>query len=494
MDPLDLARKLATKLKGKADGAAAERLVRRLEEEASLREIDLARLLEQTLATLVAITGADRGFIAMRSGEIRAARNIRPDALSDTSFRTTRALLDEVLRTGRAKREGSKDVTPLLALPLKVEGEVLGAVWLEKSSLAGPFTAEVEEEAAAFARRASEAVKRAMIVEEAKASLPPAPLRAIVGHAPPFRRAVDMIERVAPTDATVLLLGESGTGKELFARALHELSTRRRKPFVAINCAAMPETLLESELFGHTRGAFTGAIAAKRGLFESADGGTLFLDELGEMSAPLQAKLLRALQGEIQPVGASGSKQVDTRVVAATNQDLAKLVAAGRFREDLYYRLNVIAVRLPPLRDRREDLPVLIRHFLVLHAGALKKTVIGFDRAAMERLLRHDYAGNVRELSNVVRHAVLMAEGPVATARELPEELRGAASPTVDAPRTSAELRRAKAAAREEVEKAFVVEALKRASGSVTKAAKATGVHRTRLAQLIARYKIVINK
>jgi len=498
MDSVDLARRLAAKVKTGEPAALASRLVRQLEEEEGFQEIDLARLLDRVLATAVGIASAEKGFVALRRGDavdVRAARNVRPEALSEASFRTTRGFLDEVLRSGRPRREGTKDVNPILmmAVPLKVEGEILGAVYLEKSSLAGPFDADVEEQAMAYARRAAGAIQRALIVDQARASLPPPPLRSIVGHSPPLRRSLDILEKAAPTDASVLLLGESGTGKELFARALHELSSRRAKPFVAINCAALPETLLESELFGHVKGAFTGATSAAVGKFEAADGGTLFLDELAEMSPSLQAKLLRALQnGEIQPVGAPSSRRVNTRVVCATNQKLDERVAGGKFREDLYYRLNVVAIRLPSLRERREDLPSLIRHFLVVDARELRKSVIGFDRPAMERLLRHDYPGNVRELHNVVRHAVLMAEGPVIGPRELPEYLRGAErdGPPIEAPTTARELSAAKRRAREDVERAFVEEALKRSGGSVTRAAEETGVHRTRLAQLIKRYKL----
>ncbi len=341
------------------------------------------------------------------------------------------------------------------------------------------------------ARLAGELVR---LLEAAGRPAPPtAALQAIVGENPAFRRALELLQRVAPTAAPVLLEGESGTGKELFARALHDLSPRRERPFVAINCAAVPETLLESELFGHVRGAFTGANADVIGRFEAAHGGTLFLDEVSEMSPGLQSKLLRALQdGEIQPVGAPHSRRVDTRVVCATNRRLEDLMSAGRFREDLYYRLCVVALRLPPLRDRRDDLPALIHHFLEADAADFRKAVIGFDRDATRRLLAHDYPGNVRELHNVIRHAVLMAEGPVAGLGDLPEYVRPPARDPgpADAPRTAAELRRAKTRAREEVERAFVTEALRRAKGSVAKAARETGVHRTRLAQLIRRYGI----
>jgi transcriptional regulator with GAF, ATPase, and Fis domain len=318
-------------------------------------------------------------------------------------------------------------------------------------------------------------------------------LHGIVGESAALRRALEVLEKVAPTDAPVLLLGESGTGKELFARALHELSPRRTKPFIALNCAALPETLLDSELFGHVRGAFTGAVSDAVGKLEAADGGTIFLDEVGEMSPALQSKLLRTLQnGEIQPVGAPLSRRVNTRVVCATNQRLEEQVAAGRFREDLYYRLNVVRLKLPPLRERREDLPALLAHFLAQDPTAQRKGLLGFGEAALGRLKLHDWPGNVREVHNVVRHAIVMAQDRSIEVEDLPEYLRAEPDPdaSLEVPQNARELAATKRRAREQIEKAFVVEALKRSAGSVSRAARQTGVHRTRLAQLIKRYRI----
>jgi two-component system response regulator HydG len=318
-------------------------------------------------------------------------------------------------------------------------------------------------------------------------------LHGIVGESPALRRALRVLEKAAPTDAPVLLLGESGTGKELFARALHALSARRPGPFVAINCAALPETLLDSELFGHVRGAFTGAVADAIGKFEAAHGGTIFLDEVGDMSPALQAKLLRTLQeGEIQPVGSPRARRVDVRVVCATNRDLEELVRAGRFRRDLFFRLNVVALRLPPLRERREDLETLARHFLERDARDLRRPLAGFAPEALERLRAYDWPGNVRELRNAVRYAALLAPGPLVREADLPDFLRGVAAGAfpLEPPRTARELARAKKLAREAVERAFLVEAFRRAGGSVSRAAAQTGVHRTRLAQLARRYGI----
>jgi DNA-binding NtrC family response regulator len=235
-----------------------------------------------------------------------------------------------------------------------------------------------------------------------------------------MKAVLELLRTVAASDASVLLLGESGTGKELAARALHYAGPRSRGPFVPVNCAAIPETLLEAELFGHERGAFTGAERRRVGLLQEADGGTLFLDEVADMPLPLQAKVLRVLQDKtVRPLGARDLLQLDFRLTAATNTDLAARVREGRFREDLFYRLAVIPVRLPSLRERAEDIPLLAQHFLERGAPAAGKALTGFDDAAMEWLVSHPWPGNVRELENTVARAVALAAGPAVTLREV---------------------------------------------------------------------------
>jgi two-component system response regulator HydG len=274
--------------------------------------------------------------------------------------------------------------------------------------------------------------KQSLLVENRslKAQLSEKRRRAIIGTSLAWRRTMDIVAQAAPSEATVLLLGESGTGKELLARALHDNSARAKAPFVAVNCAAIPESILEAELFGYEKGAFTGASTARDGRFEAASGGTLFLDEIGEISRHVQVKLLRVLQeGEIDRLGSSGKpRRVDLRLIAATNVNLAEEVKAGRFREDLFYRLNVIPVSVPPLRDRRDDVPLLAQHFLQVYAEKNGKAISGLTPGALERLTEYGWPGNVRELENAIERAVVLTRAGHAHLDEeaLPREVRDA--------------------------------------------------------------------
>jgi len=268
--------------------------------------------------------------------------------------------------------------------------------------------------------RSFEEIER--LAEERKGKFP---LQDIVGKTPRIRRIFDMIDVVKDTDSTVLVTGESGTGKGLFARAIHDLSPRREKPFVKVNCAALTETLLESELFGHVKGAFTGAIADKVGRFEAADAGTIFLDEIGEISPALQVKLLRVLQDrEFERVGSSKTQRVDVRVIAATNRDLKAAMAAGQFRGDLFYRLNVIPISVPPLRERREDIPLLVEHVLKRLKRRGMERVKAVSPEAMHCLMEYPWPGNIRELENVLERGMVCARGRVLSVEDLPDELR----------------------------------------------------------------------
>jgi two-component system, NtrC family, response regulator PilR len=300
----------------------------------------------------------------------------------------------------------------------------------------------------------------------------------IIGRSEAMLEVFKMVETVARTSSTILLTGESGTGKGLVAQAIHFNSLRRDKPMVALNCGAMPEALLESELFGHMRGAFTGADSNKKGLLEVAEKGTIFLDEIGEMSPVMQVKLLRVLQERrFRRVGGLEELQADIRVVAATNQNLEKAVAEGRFREDLFYRINVIPIVLPPLRDRREDIPLLAEHFLVKYAEQMGKAITAISRPAMELLLRHDWPGNIRELENVLERAVALEATPTVLAESLPTTIRGAG------PRASAPLSAGLPdsgfdleAHVKGIERGYLAQALERAGGVQVRAAELLGM------------------
>ncbi len=317
----------------------------------------------------------------------------------------------------------------------------------------------------------------------------------LVGSSPGMQQVFRLIAKCAPTNTTVLLTGESGTGKELAARAIHYNSLRKDQPFVPVDCTSLSENLLESELFGHVKGAFTGAIATKRGLFELADGGTLFLDEIGNISLAIQAKLLRFIQErEFKAVGDTRTRSANIRLIAATNKDLRALVADGAFREDLFYRINVFPIRIPPLRERREDIAELAMHFLGAHSRELGKRVTEFSEGALSVLLHYDWPGNVRELENTVHRAVILAADKVIRKAHLVNIVDPARAADPEVPRTGDELKRSKKAAREKsvesIEKAFVLEALKRNAWNVTRSAEETGMQRANFQALMKKHNI----
>jgi len=314
----------------------------------------------------------------------------------------------------------------------------------------------------------------------------------LVGKSPAMQEVFDLMHRAAATDATVLISGESGTGKELAARAIHFASARESRPFVAVNCGAIPETLIESELFGYVRGAFTGANADRRGLMEEANTGTLFLDEVGELPLALQVRFTRALQERVvRPVGATREKKVDVRVISATNVDLKAAVAARAFREDLYYRLNVFPIRLPPLRERREDILLLAAHLLERHGQRLGIRVEGFEPQALSALLEYDWPGNVRELENAIERSLAVSSAPRLPLEALPDEIRKAAS---DHPRlgqlSDLSYRAVMDLARDRTSREYLIALMRACSGNVTQAAERAAMERESLHRLLKRYGI----
>ncbi len=319
----------------------------------------------------------------------------------------------------------------------------------------------------------------------------------IIGASAQMQNVYRLIAKCAPTNSTVLLSGESGTGKELIARAIHYNSLRKDKLFVAVDCNSLSENLLESEMFGHVKGSFTGAVANKKGLFETADGGTLFLDEIGNVSLATQAKLLRVIQErEFKAVGDTRTQSANFRLLTATNKDLKAMVADGRFREDLFYRINIFPIQIPPLRERRDDIAPLAFHFLKVFSIELGKKVTEFSEGAMSALAHHDWPGNVRELENAIHRAVILANDKVVRQAHLANIIDMIPRLELDVPRTSDELKRIKKVAREKsvenIERAFVLEALKRNAWNVTRSAEETGMQRANFQALMKKYDIRI--
>jgi transcriptional regulator with GAF, ATPase, and Fis domain len=375
-------------------------------------------------------------------------------------------------------------VRSLLCVPLTVFQRVIGCIYLDSDSVTDRLHEEHLQLVTAIAGISAVALDNARRLqwleqENERLTVEVSLERSLVGDGARMKEVYQFIKRVAPTDSTVLIEGESGTGKELAARALHRNSPRASKPFVTINCAAIPETLLESDLFGHERGAFTGAAIQKKGRLEVADEGVVFLDEIGELAPALQAKLLRVLQErEFERVGGTHPIKLDIRLIAATNCNLEEAQRAGRFRQDLYYRLNVLKITMPALRDRREDIPMLARHFVQKHAKRCKVKARPISREALSRLVNHDWPGNVRELENAIERALVLGSSEMILPEDLPESLLE----HIPAP----EMTEAKYhAAVKELKKQLILDAVEQTQGSYADAARILGVHPNYLHRLI---------
>ncbi len=461
-----------------------------------LTQKDPRAALVAVLDYVISMTRADRGHISlMKKGAavpvVERGRSV--SELPGDAQRAYRKLSSHVMESGGAvlnelpDEGGATPAFSFMCLPFPEEGDAEGAILVESDTMR--LTESCARAARGFLARISESVDLRSVLKRAASQRRPFPH--IVGGARCFVKELEVAERISRTEIPVLIHGESGTGKELVAHAIHRASDRSDKPFVAVNCSGLPESILDSELFGHERGAFTGASSSEEGIFESAEGGTLFLDEIADMSPSLQAKILRFVQfGEVRRVGSTKVERVDVRIIAATNRDLEALVSRGKFREDLYYRLNVVSIYMPPLRARRGDVPMLIDHFIALHAS--KRERVRISPAAREALLAYDYPGNVRELENVVRRFLALSETPLVSVEQLPSKLRGEVREEEEVPRSNAELKRAKARARkrvtEELERLFLADALKRSDGNVTRAAALTGVNRSLLHQMVSKH------
>jgi len=414
-------------------------------------EYDVTKLLNTALDAVIEISNAERGFITVmgenNSFDIIAARAIEDEEIKNPESNVSKTVLQEVFKLGenissgriqddsRFKNHSSivrLNITSVICIPLQISSKTFGALYLDNKNSQDAFDIKSLSILQSFADQICRAVDAALRVENLKkehnalihAAASRIKFRQIIGNSKVMDKALLQVLQVAPTDATVLLLGESGTGKELIARAIHENSNRINDEFIALNCSAIPNNLLESELFGHEKGAFTGASTKKIGKFEAADGGTLFLDEIADMAPELQVKLLRILQTmEFQPLGSNVTKKVDVRIIAATNQPLKEKVNKG-FREDLYYRLNVFSITLPPLRNRKEDIPSLVYHFFEKYKSRHNKPFI--EKISPEIfviLTDYNWPGNVRELENVIERAVILCQEKILTHKDMPQEL-----------------------------------------------------------------------
>ena len=444
---------------------------------------------------------ADRGAVLLRgetSDEIEQVFGRDASGESTASFPVSRTLLAQVLhekeavlcnevladeQLREAKSLLTAQVRALLAVPLAALGRTHGVLYLDSKNPAVAFDEGQLQLLFGLANLAAAAlpnVRRMEWLEAERQRLDELRLESgMVGESARMKQVREVLARVAPTDSTLLILGETGTGKELAARAIHANSSRSGGPFLAVNCAALTETLLESELFGHERGAFTGAIAQKKGKFEIADRGTVFLDEVAELTLPIQAKLLRALEErQFERLGGTRPIRVDVRLIAATNKNLEEAIRAGQFREDLFYRLHVISVTMPPLRERVEDIPLLASFFVARFASKLNRKISGFSAEAHARLTSYEWPGNVRELSNAIERAVVLCEGDVLRPEDLPESLLEAGPAGETALPAYHE-------ALNETKRRLIREAVEAAHGNYTEAAKRLGLHPNYLHRLI---------
>ncbi|MBV8763237.1 MAG: sigma 54-interacting transcriptional regulator [Deltaproteobacteria bacterium] len=400
---------------------------------------DLSELLDALMDAVIQITNADKGFLILLEGEtldVKVARNLNRENIADAVTQLSDSIIAKVVRSRKpvivsdamsddefagAKSVMHLKVSSVICVPLLDRGRLLGIIYVGNDSIRDLFQETTLRVLTVFASQAALIVANALHMNELKHDnrrlnerLEQYRFGETVGTSPPMQQVFRKVEKIAPTDISVLITGETGTGKELIAREIHNRSPRAGKPFVTINCGAIPENLLESELFGHVKGAFTGAVANKQGKFQAADGGTLFLDEIGEMPIELQVKLLRAIQEKVvYRVGDTRPENVDIRILAATNRDLEKEIAGGRFREDLYYRLNVVNLELPPLRVRGDDVLVIARYLLARYSREYDAKVKGLSPNAAVAIRKHAWPGNIRELENRIKKAIVLCESTV---------------------------------------------------------------------------------
>jgi transcriptional regulator with GAF, ATPase, and Fis domain len=451
---------------------------------------ELEELLNALMDAVIDITSADKGFLILMEGDrldVKVARNLKKENIADAVSQLSDSIVAKVVKTRRPviisdamhddEFAGSQSImrlelTSVICVPLLDRGNLIGLIYVGNDSVVDLFQDDTMRVLTVFAAQASLIIQNALLLNELRLDnrqlserLEEIRFGEIVGTSPPMQEVFRKVEKIAATDISVLITGETGTGKELIAREVHTRSPRTGKPFITINCGAIPENLLESELFGHVKGAFTGAVANKQGKFQAADGGTLFLDEIGELPLNLQVKLLRAIQEKtVIRVGDTRTETVDIRILAATNRDLEDEIAGGRFREDLYYRLNVVNVHLPPLRARGEDVLVIARYLLSRYSREYDSRVKGFSPNASVAIKKYDWPGNIREMENRIKKAIVLAESTMIGPDDL--GLTGDALPTIVP----------LADAKEQFQRRYINEILALNNGNRTKTARDLGV------------------
>ncbi len=469
-----------------------------------LSESDLDQVLTIAIDEAIEITGAERGLIILFDEDggtlFQTARKLKKEDLDHPRFEVSRTIIERVKASGEtiflenalqdrplknSKSASRLGILSVICLPLYRDGEIFGVIYLDIRSIGRAFGREdcrfVEMFADFFSLAAHSALESRKLqsrVSELESELRSKyDFEAIIGHDPRMMKILELVTRIADTDATILIRGASGTGKELIAQALHTHSSRKEKPFVPVNCGALPETLIESELFGYVAGAFTGAVRDKPGWFERAEGGSIFLDEISELAPELQVRLLRILQtGEYSRLGSTEIRYCDVRIIAATNRDLAELMKGGKFREDLFYRLNVIDIELPALHERKGDIIVLARHFVARFCRQHYKEEMQLSPRAESCLLAYDFPGNIRELENIIRRAVVLAEGTTIEPHHFPAGVRGETASGRSADHPSS-FKVAKERLIESFERDFIVHCLDVAGGNIRQAAREAGLH-----------------
>ncbi|MGB2696496.1 MAG: sigma 54-interacting transcriptional regulator [Candidatus Zixiibacteriota bacterium] len=480
-------------------------------------EEDINILLDTLTDSVIDLFSAERGFLEIVDEEknvmLKLSKNSDKKEIEDEDDKIKNDVVETVLSTGNAlclsgilladieeEKENEKSLKSVVCVPIRSGERNLGVIYLDDTKPDSSFSLDDVELLTSLADRLGQAVENNLTLMELKASQEKLldDLREkfkfdeIIGNSPQMVEILKTVADVADTDSTVLIEGESGTGKELLARAIHFNSSRSKKPFVTINCAAIPETLLESELFGYEKGAFTGATQRKPGKFEVAKGGTVFLDEIGEMSPLLQVKILRFLQShEFEPLGSNIVKRADIRIIAATNKDLLASVKENKFREDLFYRINVINLKLSPLRERRLDIAPLAISFTQKYSEKANKKMTGIDTEAMNILNRYDYPGNIRELENIIERAVILAKTENIFKDDLPKNIFDGSGngSSIQVPSDYQDLKLLRKKVVEQVEKNFLKNILEKTENNISQAAQEAKMHRVELQRMIKKYR-----